>query len=118
MIYSWHQSVVPFAMKWIALNSESIQFVVGNLDSRCVGIFIQRRLDPQTSVGRRAANQINHDLPAYQRACAPIGGDMTEHAMLNLVPFAGAWRKVANLNGQMQFVSQQLQLPAPQAHPI
>ena len=50
--------------------------------------------------GGCAADQIDHDLPTDQRPASPVGGDVAEHAMFNLVPFAGAGREVVvNLIG-------------------
>ena len=43
---------------------------------------------------------------------------MAEHAMLDLVPLGGSWREVADLDRELEFVSQLLQLSAPQAYPI
>ncbi|SAL21509.1 hypothetical protein AWB68_00825 [Caballeronia choica] len=57
-------------------------------------------------------------MPADQRASSPVGGDVAEHAVLDLVPFAGARRKMTDLYLHLQFIGQVLQLPVPQAHSI
>jgi hypothetical protein len=37
-----------------------------------------------------------------QRLAAPVLGDVRKHAVLDLVPFAGAGREVADVNAQTQ----------------
>src|SRR5271167_1994339 len=54
---------------------------------------------------------------AEQRFTAPVLGNEGEQAVLDLVPFAGAWRQMANSNGDAEFVGQDLQLAFPQAYP-
>ena len=50
---------------------------------------------------------------AYQRLAPPVLGDMTEHPVLNLVPFAGAGREVGHRDTQPERIRQLLQLEFP-----
>jgi hypothetical protein len=51
---------------------------------------------------------------AGQRFATPVRRDMTEHAMFDLVPFAGTGRKVANRQTQTGVIGQSLQGHFPQ----
>src|SRR5689334_2623339 len=64
---------------------------------------------------RCRTDEIHHNLICLQRLATPVPGYMTEQAMLDLVPFARARRKVAHLDLQTVFVAQCLQFRLPQA---
>ena len=85
-------------MKLIAFNHQHGEFFIGNFDARRVRVFIKDGLDMQPLGGGCASDQIDHHLPTDQRPTSPVGGDMAEHAMFNLVPFAGAWGEVTDLD--------------------
>ena len=92
---------VPFAVKLIAFNHQRGELFIGDLDARRVRVFIKDGLDVQSLGGgaaAAAANQIDHHLPTDQWPASPVGGDVAEHAMFYLVPFAGAGREVTDLN--------------------
>ena len=112
------QSVIPFAVKLIAFNHQRGELFIGDLDARRVRVFIKNGLDMQSLGGGCAADQIDHHFPTDEWPASPVGGDVAEHAMFYLVPSAGSWREVTDLNRQLLFVGQPLQLPAPQAHPV
>src|ERR1700722_5391778 len=61
------------------------------------------------------ANEVYHDLMAHQRLAAPIAGHVAEQAMLDLVPFARAGRKMTYLDLQPGFVAEGLQSDFPQS---
>ena len=58
-------------------------------------------------------NQIDDHLVVNQWPTPPILGYVAEHPMLNLVPFARAWRKVAHINSQIRLIGKLLQLHFP-----
>src|SRR5262249_6973657 len=62
----------------------------------------------------RAGNEVDDGFMAQQRSASPILGDETEQPVLNLVPFAGAWRKMTYVQFQPQRVRQVLQRYLPQ----
>ncbi len=103
-------------MEFVALEVNRGEVRVADLDAGFVGILVQCGLHAQTFIGRDAADEVDHHLPAQQRSTAPVVGDVPEHAMLDLVPLAGAWRKMAHLNLQAEFIGQPLKLQPPQAH--
>src|ERR1700730_1450808 len=52
-----------------------------------------------------------------KRLAAPIRGDEREQPVFNLVPFAGARRKVTNGNRKARFIRELLQLQFPEPQP-
>ena len=54
---------------------------------------------------------------ADQRLAAPVLGDVGEEAMLDLVPFAGAGRKVATVTASPVSLAKRLQFAFPQPDP-
>ncbi len=93
------------------------EFVVGDLDAGRVGRGIELATDLETGFCSCCADQLNDDLMADQRLSTPVAGDEGEEAMLDLVPFAGAWRQVTDGDRDIEFVGQLLQLQLPQPHP-
>ncbi|SFN15985.1 hypothetical protein SAMN05421863_11173 [Nitrosomonas communis] len=116
--YSRLSFVIPFTAKALSFNSQFGKLLVRHLDACLIGVFIKFSLNPQADRCGRVADQVHHDFPAKQWAPTPILGDVTKHAMLNLVPLAGSGREMAILNGHPQFVCEFLQLYTPQAHPV
>src|SRR5450631_1213833 len=68
----------------------------------------------------RSANQGNDYFIAFQRFATPRSSDMTEHAMLDLVPLTGSRWKVAYFDRNGKFVCESLQfvLPEPVARTV
>ena len=68
----------------------------------------------------RGANQGHNYLVAFQRFATPRSSDMTEQAMLDLVPLTGPRWKVAyfDLNGKFVCESLQFVLPEPVARTV
>ena len=91
-------------MKRVSPNGDGSEFVIGDLDLFGVGVFIDLGLDSQARSCRSAADQIDDDLPAEQGTPAPVGCNMTKHAVLDLVPLAGFRWEMAHQYGQAQFV--------------
>ena len=100
-------------MKRIECQSESGQLLVGDLDGGFVGVFVDRSLDDETCFRRGCGHQVDNDLMAHQGTATPVVGDETEEAMLNLVPLARAWRKMADPQLEIRFVRQFLERHLP-----
>ena len=79
-------------------------FLVCHFDSGFISVLIKACLDLEALMRGGGPNQVNHDFPAEQGASPPVGRDMTEHAVLNLVPLARSWWKMAHLDRKAQFV--------------
>jgi hypothetical protein len=86
-------------MKCITFNRQRCEFCVSHFDTFFVIALVDVRFNSQALSGCGAANQVDHNLSADQRSPTPIGGDVAEHAALNLVPFAGARLDMTNLDG-------------------
>jgi hypothetical protein len=107
--------VVPLAMKRCRR-----QLDVGKLFSRHVlleriRMVIQLGTDLQTGRRPSVADQLNDHGVAGQRSGPPVLRDVTKHAVLDLVPFARARRKMTNRQPQAQIVRQVLQGDFPQS---
>jgi hypothetical protein len=65
-------------------------------------------------------NQLDNGLKRRKRLATPIDGNVRKEPMLDLVPFAGGRRQVANGDGQAGLISQMVHLLLPQqiAYPI
>ena len=96
-------------MKRSQLEIESVQFGVGDLKADRIDASIQFGADLQSGLCRRVRNQIDDDVVTHQRSTTPILGDVAEHPMLDLVPFAGARWKVAHMDWHSQAHRQLLQ---------
>ena len=101
-------------MEVIAFDIYSFEFFVGHLDSTFIFGCVQCRVDLQ-SLGRFCArDQFYNQVMADQRTAPPILCHMTKQAMFDLVPLAGARRKVADVQDQTRRVGQFLQRDFPE----
>src|SRR3972149_2057170 len=101
-------------MKIGGLQVDCCQFFVRHFDTCWIETLVEFSLDCESLLGRGRRNQIDDDLMADQWSATPILRDVAKHAMLNLVPLAGAWRKMADLDRNAQRVGQFLQCNFPQ----
>jgi hypothetical protein len=102
------QLIVPFAMKVVSIQGEVTKFHVRDLDTLWVAPLVELGLDPQSACGACVPDQVHDRLKSAERLASPVLRDVTEEAVFDLVPFAGARREVAHANAQLQFVSQSL----------
>src|SRR5579883_1779759 len=92
-----------------------MHLVLCDLDTGGVLVGVELRLDSETSGGPGVANELNHGLPCAQGLATPVLGDVAEQAVLDLVPLAGARRKVGDHDSHVELVGPLLQLPFPRA---
>ena len=83
-------------MEFVALNVDGVHLGVGDFDARRIAVGIDLALHLQAGLGRGGGNQLDDGLVADEGPTAPVLGDERKEAMLDLVPFAGAGRKVAD----------------------
>src|SRR5687767_9694447 len=100
MSAAWAERIVPLAVEFGPFESKSSELGGGHLLPGGVLTLVQGRADLQTTFRPRVGNQINNDCMAHQGAPTPILGDLREHPVLDLVPLAGARRKVTHGNLQ------------------
>ncbi len=71
---------------------------------------IDRGAQNEAAAVRCGADQVHHGLERANRLAAPVHRDEREHAVLDLVPLAGPWREMADVDGQAELVGEALQL--------
>ena len=74
-------------MKGISLDRQTLELLVSDLAPRLIAVLVQFRTDRQTTLGGHCSDQVHDHLAAHQRASPPVLRDMTEHPMLDFVPF-------------------------------
>ena len=75
-------------MKFRWLNGQGGHLVIRHPDPSLIAVLVKARLDFQALPGRGACDQINHDFPTDQWTSSPVGRDVAEHSVLDLVPLA------------------------------
>ena len=96
-------------MEFIAGDVERGHFGVADFDAFGVGVFVEFAADGETGFRLRRRDQFDDRRSAGQGTPAPVLRDVTEQAMLDLVPFRRAGRIVANADGQPGLVGEFLQ---------
>ena len=71
-----------------------------------IGAAIKFGLDPEALLRRGVGDQIDDHLVTDERAATPVLCDVAKHPMLNLVPLAGAWREMTDMDRYSQPVGQ------------
>ena len=92
-------------MESVRLEIERSQLCIGDFDAGRVRASVQFGANPQACSCRCVGDQtgwpraIDNHFVTHQRPTTPVLGDVTEHPMLDFVPFAGARREVAHMDG-------------------
>ena len=86
---------------------------VGDLDAFGVFLLIQLGAHLEAGIGCRCGDQLDDGAVGAQGLTAPVDADERKETMLDLVPFAGSWREMANRNGKFELTGQFLQLDFP-----
>jgi hypothetical protein len=99
---------------------EGPHLLLWNLQTRWVSGRVQLRADLEPGLRRRMGNQLDNHFMTNQRSPALILGDMTEHPVFDLVPFARARWQVTDGAPQAGFIRQprQFDLPPPGLAPV
>src|SRR5919108_2291130 len=82
--------IVPVPMECSAFDLQGRHLGITDFDPSGIRTSVQRCLDTQALRRRGGANEADDHLPTLQRLATPVGGDVAEHAVLNLVPLARA----------------------------
>jgi hypothetical protein len=102
--------VIPVAVECVPLDTEFGHFGVTDLATFFVRILIEPGVDLQSLLRACRADQVVDDLQRFQWYSLPIAGDMTEQAVLDLVPLAGTGGIMAHLDDQAGLVGEPLEL--------
>src|SRR5260370_37628766 len=73
-------------------------------------------MDKESGIGGCGGNEVDNNLVTDQGFATPVLADEGEQAMFDLVPFAGARRKMADSDVQSGFIGQVLQIQFPKPH--
>src|SRR5216684_2559332 len=87
---------------------------IGDGDALGIVAVIEAAANGEAAIGSGRTDQLENDLMADERGCPPVLGDEREEAMLDLVPFRGAGRQMADDQGEADLVGELLQLGLPQ----
>src|SRR6266566_5169742 len=110
----WADCIVPVAVEIVSPNVDGVHLGVANLDAGGIGVGIDLALHLQSGVGCGGGDELDDGLVADERPRPPILGDEREETMLDLVPFAGTGRQMADGDDKPELVGQVLQLALPQ----
>src|SRR5665213_2937511 len=105
-------------MKAIARNLQAIHLLVGDLDADRIKPGIKLCFDDKASLRSDAADELHYGLVIDERPATPVLGDVTEEPVLDLVPLAGAWRKMGNADVQACSVREGLKLGLPETRSV
>src|SRR5262245_64439692 len=96
-------------MEFCSNDPEFGKLFVADYDTGFVPAWVERSAHGQSGLGSCTCDEVHDDLVCGKRTATPILGDETEQSVLDLVPLAGAGRKVTDMQGDVQFVGQNLQ---------
>ncbi len=88
-------------MKGRSLQVKRLQFVPLYFDATRIFRLVQRRAHGETLSRGRRGDEADHRLVRGEGAPAPVEGNERKEPVLELVPFAGARRVVADVNGEL-----------------
>src|SRR4030043_1680737 len=104
-------------MKRVPFQVHSLKFFNRYLPAGRVFPTIQTAGHLEPFGGRRASDQVYDRLIIQKGFTAPIRGDEREQSVFNLVPFAGARRKVTDRKRKTRCIRKLLQLQFPEPQP-
>src|SRR5260370_23095472 len=103
-------------MELVRQQRNGSQLLVGDLDARRIFVGVQLGAYFQPLIGLGVSNQIDYYLMAPEWPAALVLADKGEEPMLDLVPFAGARRKVAHREVETGLVGESTQAYAKTFH--
>ena len=106
--------IIPVPMERRSFDLQGRHLGITDFDTSGIRPSVQRCLDTQALRCRSGANEAHDHLPTLQRLATPVGGDVAEHAVLNLVPLARARGQMADTDAQTARIGETLQFPLPQ----
>ena len=104
-------------MEGITAEIQKLHFLITDLATFFIPSVIEPRLKGEAGFRFRVPDQVDDGNAVQQRAPTPIFGNEAEHPVLDLVPLAGARRKVRDMDGQVEIIRQPLEFGFPQPDP-
>ena len=102
--------VVPFSVELVSADVCHSQLGVAYFDAFWVLVQIDLSVYFQSCFRGCRRDEIEDGLETGQRLAFPVHADETEKPMFDLVPFAGAGRKMRHHNGDLNFITKILEL--------
>src|SRR5208283_429337 len=109
----WLYRVIPLSMKRVPDHIHLFKLCVCYLYTFWICVVIHGAVHAQSLGGCGRSNEIHNYFMAYEGPAAPVFADERKEAVLDLVPFAGAGRKMAYGDGKSSVVAQLLKLGFP-----
>jgi hypothetical protein len=103
--------IIPVTMERRSCDLQGRHLGITDVDTRGILASVQSRLDSQALCCRGRAHETDHHLPALQRLATPVGGDVAEHAVLDLVPLTRARGQMTDADAQTALIGKALQFP-------
>ena len=110
--------VVPFAVKRMAFDVDSVEKIVGDGNALAVNAVVENARDGQPAVVRGRTDETDDGSQVDEGLAPPVGADEGKKPVLDFVPLARARRVVRDVNRHLQMVGYFLQLHLPQLHPV
>src|SRR5450755_5059445 len=105
-------------MELVRFDAYGGQLGVGDHNTLRIRVEVQVGMYRESALGPGAGNEIDDNLMTDQGLPPPVHRDEGEHAVLDLVPLARAWREVTHADVQPSLAGETAQLEFPQAHPM
>ena len=105
-------------MEALLFECERLHFGIGDFDSYWILSLIQFRFYSQSGRSPGVANELHDGLESSERFTPPVFCNLAEEAMLDLVPFAGSWRKVRDMHVETVLIRELLQLYFPRTRAV
>src|SRR5438128_5010790 len=111
----WLEGVIPLAVKLVSSDVKSLEFLIADFDASRIGVGVLDGRDDQSFLGAGMRDELNDRFKRDQGLGTPVDGDVREEPMFDLIPFAGAGRKMTDGDAQSGLVGQPLHLTFPHA---
>src|SRR5436305_13727945 len=109
----WQEGVIPLAVKLVSGDVKSLEFLIADFDASRIGVGVLDGRDDQSFLGGGMRDELNDRFKRDQGLGTPVDADVRGEPMCDLVPFAGARRRVTDRESQPSFVDQPWHLPLP-----
>src|SRR5947209_18826866 len=100
----WLEGVIPLAVKIVSDDVKRLEFLIAHFDASRIGVGVLDGSDDQSLLAGGMRDELNDRFKRDQGLGTPVDGDVGEEPMFDLVPFAGARRKMTDCDALSSFV--------------
>jgi len=101
-------------MELVPVDVDCLELGIRHFDLERIVFLIQPRMNLEAGRGACGSDQVDHDLGCFERNASPVASDVTEQAVLDLVPLTRPWWIVAHLDRQTRGIGKSLELETPE----